>query len=211
MDSKELNRIADRLQSFWDRLAKDDRAGTVFEGDSATLEDAIRHFRYLAKAAPAPQAAQTSLPEDIRSDDALWRAGITAFRAALNEMTGRDGYVVMKTYDALRTHILANSPATSPAPAVVQMTDEEAKFNRKILMQFAEHNGFKAEWISVIPELPAFLEMYAAAIKGYFGKSLEVSQNDLDQVDGCMCVTQVEPEDAAAWDRIRAILSASGV
>lgn len=51
----------------------------------------------------------TGLPEDITKDDALWRAGCRAFRLALNEMTGCDGYVVRKTYEAIRQHLLENS------------------------------------------------------------------------------------------------------
>ena len=46
------------------------------------------------------------MPEDITQDDELWRAGCKAFRAAINEMTGRDGYVVQKTYEAIRAHIV---------------------------------------------------------------------------------------------------------
>jgi hypothetical protein len=61
-------------------------------------------------ATPAAQGDDKSLaqhmPESIETDDALWRSGCTAFRLALNEMTGRDGYVVKKTYEALRKHIL---------------------------------------------------------------------------------------------------------
>jgi hypothetical protein len=56
---------------------------------------------------PAPGAKSGALlvmlPQVL--DDDLWRAGIKGFRAALNERTGQDRYVVSKTYAALFEHL----------------------------------------------------------------------------------------------------------
>lgn len=77
------------------------------DGDALVLlaVESSRNF-----AAPAAQVdAKFLLPESVEEDGALWRVGINAFRLALNEMTGSDGYVVKKTYEAMRAAIAAKA------------------------------------------------------------------------------------------------------
>lgn len=83
---------------------------------------AVARRQYAAVIGPAAPAAQGDaqslaqhIPENIETDDALWRSGCTAFRLALNEMTGRDGYVVKKTYEAFRKHILDRAAIAAKA------------------------------------------------------------------------------------------------
>jgi len=90
-----------------------DHPDTGMEIEVVNMADVWRDMLAVAPLAEQVRQVCVTMPEDITKDDALWRAGCKAFRLALNEMTGRDGYVVQKTYEALRSHILA-------APSVAQ-------------------------------------------------------------------------------------------
>jgi len=89
----------------------------VFKDDDKRPSKVFRDYVYAADPAAQGDAkyAAPFMPENIETDDALWRSGCTAFRLALNEMTGCDGYVVKKIYDALRKHILSNAPIAAKA------------------------------------------------------------------------------------------------
>jgi len=77
----------------------------IYEALYGSLAAQYGTFQVASAAAPGatPRAPLVMMPQVL--DDELWRAGIKGFRAALNERTGQDRYVVSKTYAALHVHL----------------------------------------------------------------------------------------------------------